>query len=103
VFTLSATYSVKSNTIIHNILNPLSLHLFPVLISFFIFFVSFFPFLISFFLRRRKKEIPREKRGKEKEIKRKKNVTQSRFIEMIYKKDIYVKGLMTGVTLGLQI
>jgi hypothetical protein len=30
-------------------------------------------------------------------------VTQSRFIEMIYKKDIYVKGLMTGVTLGLQI
>jgi hypothetical protein len=63
----------------------------------------FFPFLISFFLLRRKKEIPREKRGKEKEIKRKKNVTQSRFIEMIYKKDIYVKGLMTGVTLGLQI
>jgi hypothetical protein len=35
--------------------------------------------------------------------KKRKNVTQSRFIEMIYKKDIYVKGLMTGVTLGLQI
>ena len=55
-------------------------------ILFFTFFSSPFFLILSYKIRKKRK-----------------NVTQSRFIEMIYKKDIYVKGLMTGVTLGLQI